>query len=100
MAHMYPPMSMLNPETPLAEQLVYESLSTLPTDYHIFHSVQWTKPYQRKNFTWKENDFLIFHPRHGIIVLEVKGGHIRFQGNVIYQTNTNTDCSNYQYYSY
>ena len=91
MAKMFPPsISILSEDTPLAERLVYEALEKLPNEYIVFHSVQWTKQNKRKNFTWKENDFLIFHPRHGIVVMEVKGGEISCKDGEIYQKNTKT----------
>ena len=88
MARMFPALkSVLNEKTPLAERLVYEALEQLPNEYIVFHSVQWTKQYQRKNFVWKENDFVIFHPRYGIIVMEIKGGIITCKDGVFYQQN-------------
>ena len=91
MARMFPPLiSILKEDTPLAERLVYEALEQLPQEYIVFHSVQWTKPYQRKNFVWKENDFVILHPRHGMIVMEIKGGTITCRDGAFYQTNTAT----------
>lgn len=89
MARMYPASA--GPcNGPLAEMLVFEDLKKLPDDYRIFHSVQWTKKKDHKNFTWLENDFLIFHPRHGIIVLEVKGGSVYCENGVFHQVNTET----------
>lgn len=91
MAKMFPPLiSILSEDTPLAERLVYEALEKLSNEFIVFHSVQWTKPYKRKNCTWKENDFLIFHPRHGIIVMEVKGGDISCKDGAFYQKNKKT----------
>ncbi len=86
MARMFPPLaSVLKEDTPLAERLVYEALEKLPPEYIVFHSVQWEKPRYKKNFVWKENDFLIFHPRHGIVVMEVKGGEFFCRNGVFYQ---------------
>ena len=88
MAKMFPPVrEILGDDVPLAERLVYESLEHLPNEYIIFHSVQWTKQHKNRNFTWKENDFVIFHPKHGIIVMEIKGGLIKCQDGVMYQQN-------------
>lgn len=85
---MFPALkSVLDDKTPMSERLVYEALEKLPQEYIVFHSVQWTKQYQRRNFTWKENDFLIFHPRHGIVVMEIKGGTISCRDGVFYQKN-------------
>ncbi len=91
MAKMFPPVrEILGDDVPLAERLVYESLEHLPNEYIVFHSVQWTKQHKNKNFTWKENDFVIVHPKRGIIVMEVKGGLIKCQNGVMYQQNQKT----------
>ena len=88
MAKMFPPIrEVLGDDVPMAERLVYESLANLPNEYIVFHSVQWTKQHKKKNFTWKENDFIIFHPNHGLIVMEVKGGLIKCQNGIMYQQN-------------
>lgn len=75
---------------PTAEQLVYDELKKLPNDYIIFHSVQWVRKNLNRNFTWYENDYLIFHKDYGILLLEVKGGHCYFKDSLMYQQNTVT----------
>lgn len=61
-----------------AECKVYSQLKALPDRYVVFYSVHW----QDHKLTWGvsegEADFIIAHPDMGIIVLEVKGGGIRY----------------------
>lgn len=65
-----------------AECRVFDSLKFgLPGDYRIFYSVAWLSR-RSDNGAWDgEADFVIVHPRHGILVLEVKGGFIRRDGD-------------------
>lgn len=75
MAIMYPQIRE-KLEGAYAEQKIYDALSSLPNDFIIFHSVNWVRKNVSHEFTWYENDFLILHPKFGILVLEVKGGII------------------------
>lgn len=89
MAYMYPCIRE-KVSAPTAEQLVYDELKKLPNDYFIFHSVQWVRKNLNRNFTWYENDYLIFHKYYGILLLEVKGGHCYFKDGLMHQQNTVT----------
>lgn len=89
MAYMYPRLRE-KISAPTAEQLVYDELQKLPNDFTIFHSVQWVKKNLNRNFTWYENDYLIFHRQYGILLLEVKGGHCYFRDGLMHQQNTVT----------
>ena len=82
----------LYPKTPKAERFVYKALKTLPDDYVVFHSVEWAKRNTySKHFSFFENDFLLLHPRYGILVIEIKGGRISFdEAGCMHQTNTET----------
>lgn len=77
-------------EMPYSELSVYEFLSKLDEKFIIFHSVQWVKSSYSWKTTWKENDFLILNRNLGMLVLEVKGGDIKYEGNVFKQINTLT----------
>ena len=91
MAKMFPPLiTVLSDKTPFVERLVYEALEKLPPEYVVFHSVQWTKHKYKQNFTWKENDFIIFHPSHGLVVMEVKGGLFSYKNGTFYQKSLDT----------
>jgi len=47
-------------------------------DFTIFHSVAWLSRIRGGRARDGEIDFLIAHPRHGLLVAEVKGGGIEF----------------------
>ncbi len=65
------------------EAVVYDALRRLSGDYTVFHSFRWLA----KDGRWRsegEADFLIIHPRFGILSLEVKAGGIDYrEGNWI-----------------
>lgn len=81
MAHMYP--DRLRPETRSnAEKELYRQFSVqLPAEFHVFHSVSWQVADIRYGASDGEADFLIVHPNLGIMVIEVKGGLIRYDGS-------------------
>jgi hypothetical protein len=56
-----------------AELDLYERLADLPDPWVSFHSISWIGQGTR---TVGEIDFLVVHPDHGVLVLEVKGGGI------------------------
>jgi Nuclease-related domain len=60
-----------------AEYAVFEALlDELPDDYLVIHRLRWlAQPGQGRAFDG-ECDFLIAHPERGLLVLEVKGGHL------------------------
>jgi hypothetical protein len=78
MARMYP--SQLSPDTVSdAEQRLYEAFrDKLESDYTVFHSVAWQALDAEGRPRDGEADFVIVHPQRGILVMEVKGGTIRF----------------------
>lgn len=59
------------------EYAVFEALvDELPDDYLVIHRLRWiAQPGQGRAFDG-ECDFLIAHPERGLLVIEVKGGHI------------------------
>jgi len=64
-----------------AEVKLYHALqSQLPDDYLVFHSVAWQTRDEIRGVRDGEADFVIVHPQKGILVLEVKGGMIDFDG--------------------
>jgi len=52
----------------------------LADDYTVFHSVAWQLRDVRSGAEDGETDFLVVHPDFGILIVEVKGGHIRYDG--------------------
>lgn len=64
-----------------AEKLLYNLFANnLPNDYLVFHSVAWQSRHAIYGARDGEADFVIVHPRSGILVLEVKGGYIDYDG--------------------
>ena len=60
-----------------AECAVYDALlETLPEEYSVFGWVAWLGRKPGNGARDGEADFVIAHPEHGILVLEVKGGAI------------------------
>lgn len=80
MARMFP--SPIASEVPSkAEQVLYSLFQNqLPDDYHVFHSVAWQARDELRGAQDGEADFVVTHPQHGILVLEVKGGLIDYDG--------------------
>lgn len=89
-AHIYP-IKEDTEEMPYSERIVYEVLEKLSDDFTIFHSVQWLKKHDKFKSTWKENDFLLLHPKLGGLVIEVKGGDIYYKDGVFHQINSKTN---------
>jgi hypothetical protein len=80
MARMYPARIRVETKSP-AECKLYETLRDgLPGEYVVFHSVAWLVRNPRGGARDGEADFVIAHPERGILVLEVKGGAIRYDG--------------------
>lgn len=61
----------------IGEMKVYEALKSLPDEYTIFHSVHWHKRNTKGRIEWGEADFTLFHPKRGLLVIEVKSGGIK-----------------------
>ncbi len=86
MAHLHPrqPRSDCSP----AERRVFSSLARLPDSWRVFHSVAWQS--LRNGAPGDgEADFVLAHPEHGLIVLEVKGGGIDVQAGQWFSTDGN-----------
>ena len=82
MAHIYP--KRLNPDTKSeAERRLYERFARdLPEDYTVFHSVRWLARDSRSGARDGEADFVLAHPERGVLLLEAKGGLIRYDGEL------------------
>jgi hypothetical protein len=66
---------------PGAERKVYESLQRLPDAYRVYHSLAYyVLPSGGHPLREGEIDFLILHPDLGLLVLEIKGGEISYEG--------------------
>ncbi|MDA3970512.1 MAG: NERD domain-containing protein [Desulfobulbaceae bacterium] len=67
-----------------AEQKVYKALvEQLPNDCLVVHSLEFIKQTSRfKSHGDREADFVIFSPRFGVLVVEVKGGGISYDNSI------------------
>lgn len=60
-----------------AERQLYEAFrSGLGDDFLVLHSVKWISKPRGTGPRDGEVDFLLCHPRHGLLVIEVKGGGV------------------------
>lgn len=65
-----------------SEEPVYVALrDQLGPDYVVLHSYPWLRPWRDEALAEGEADFVVIHPEHGVLVLEVKGGDIRHDGH-------------------
>lgn len=65
-----------------AEVQVYDQLAqSLPADVRVFHSVAWLARDNSGTAADGEADFVIVDPRWGLLVIEVKGGGIEYDGH-------------------
>jgi hypothetical protein len=87
MARMLPPLTAAQFAS-AAERVLFQELERqLSDEYRVLHGVRWvsrTGGRQRDG----EADFVIAHPRHGVLVLEVKGGVIACDGATGQWTST------------
>jgi hypothetical protein len=64
-----------------AERRLFETFRTeFSEDWVVFSQIRWLARQRRGQARDGEADFVIAHPRRGILVLEVKGGGIRHDG--------------------
>lgn len=82
MARMYP--QPMRPDTRShAERKLYVAFQNqLPDNYVVFHSVCWQVRDTTAGVRDGEADFVIAHPDFGILIVEVKGGRIRYDGRM------------------
>src|SRR5262245_20543040 len=62
-------------DAPSSEKKARNALVVLDAQWEVFHSVAWQAPRAGREGDG-EADFVLLHPRHGLLVLEVKGGRI------------------------
>lgn len=74
----------LYPATPpksgsAAEEQLFHLFKGLPGEYRVFHSVNWRLRggKERGSDERGEVDFVVLHPRYGLLLLEAKGGKLR-----------------------
>jgi hypothetical protein len=82
MAKLYPeylPEYIISDPGRQAECKVYSVLKTLSDKYTVFYSIHW-ESIEQSGAQEGEADFIIVHPDMGMVILEVKGGAIRYDG--------------------
>lgn len=73
MARFYP--NVQSASTPQSEKRVFEALKKLSDDWVVVHGLRFVAPAHGKRPPRNgEADFVLIHPRYGLIVLEAKGG--------------------------
>ena len=79
-----------NPKRPNAEKLVFDALQNLNDEYYVFHSYHWQGSYKAR-YKNGENDFMVYHPQMGLLIIEVKGGKIEFKDTQWQRIHKNGD---------
>jgi hypothetical protein len=72
---------------PMSEQIVFNAIKKYTSkDWKVFHSFDYLTR-GIKGQRWDgEIDFILYHPDHGMLVLEVKGGAISFWNREWFQS--------------
>ncbi len=81
MAKIYPErlsQAILDDPKRSAERKVFAALANLPQGYVVFYSVGWQTREPGSGTQDGEADFVLAHPERGLMILEVKGGRIRY----------------------
>lgn len=63
-----------------AEIELLREFDKLPEPWVVIHSAKWIA-HETRNGTEGEADFIVAHPSHGVLVIEVKGGKIKVERN-------------------
>lgn len=72
------------------EKQLYELFKSLSDDYIIFHSAAWTRK-TKYTVRFGEADYAIYHPKYGLLCLEVKSGGIEGSNGRLFQINRKTN---------
>lgn len=95
MAQMCPPFFDLDVNS-AAERRLYEAFAReLDDQWVVFHHVKWVGTDDRGHQCDGETDFVIAHPRLGVLVIEVKGGRINFDAGTGHFISTDRDGCNH-----
>ena len=70
-----------------AEIELLELFDELPDEFTVIHSAKWITHDTRQHGTIGEADFVVAHPQHGVLILEVKGGEISVERNKWFSTD-------------
>ncbi len=81
MAFLYPDVTSTEVAFPSqAEEQVYQLAKNLPDGWRVYHSITLSMKEEYDGVKDGEIDFVFYHPSHGVIVVEVKGGRISLDG--------------------
>lgn len=59
------------------EGIMFDELNQLPAEYYVFHSFE-IVTLKNNQILESETDFVIFHPKKGLICLEAKAGSVKY----------------------
>ena len=95
MARMFPAHFDTSTNSP-AERRLYEALARqLDDEWVVLHHVMWIGDDEFGRPRDGEADFVVAHPYKGVLVLEVKGGRIRFDETTSHFISKNRDGTEY-----
>ena len=80
MAKMFPERLPKDVESEAERRLFERFQRDFSDEFAVFHGVAWLSRRRNGGTFDGEADFIVAHPRHGLLVLEVKGGGISYDG--------------------
>ena len=60
------------------EGIMFDELNQLPEEYYVFHSFE-IVTIKNNQILESETDFVVFHPKKGLICLEAKAGQVKYE---------------------
>ena len=69
------------------EDIMFSALESLPDEYYVVHSFRVNKIRTDNSLYEGEADFVIFHPKKGILCLEAKATRVRYESGTWYYGN-------------
>ncbi len=68
-------------ESPAEADVYCRFRDQLPNDWYVYHSVTWIQRREEDEARDGEIDFVVCHPDHGLITIEVKGGGVGYDAH-------------------
>ena len=75
----------------MAEIIFFDAAKNLPDTWHVLYGVTWYMRVGNNSWSEGEADFVILSPEIGIVIVEVKGGHIGRDLNGWYSIDRNEE---------
>jgi thymidine kinase len=90
MAHLLPRVSLDSIDQASERDVARALVEQLNDEWMVYHSYPWLQNLARRRGALGEGeaDFVILHPKFGLLVLEVKGGTLEFDSNTATWTQT------------